>query len=170
MLKYVCSHVADNVSSSNAVCPFNLGHVCPDGTDLTQYSNLAVCISDGSADPECGIAAASICILPDDNNEWEDPATAVNMYAVGSATAELVGIALYLHTLMQNVLKFETAVVYTDNANCIRYIGDSTRCGIEPSSEHGWKLLPLILYVRNQGLKLHNFDKRILVKKLPRGD
>ena len=53
-------HVADNVSSSNAVCPFNLGRVCPDGTDLTQYSNLAVCISDGSADEECGIAAARL--------------------------------------------------------------------------------------------------------------
>ena len=46
----VLPHVADNVSSSNAVCLFNLGRVCPDGTDLTQYSNLAVRISDGSAD------------------------------------------------------------------------------------------------------------------------
>ena len=92
----------------------------------------------------------------------------MKMYARGSATAELVGMALSLHTLLQNVLKFETAVVYTDNAHCVRYTVDSTRCGMEPSSDDGWKLYPLILYVRNQVLQLQNLDKYILVKKLPR--
>ena len=49
----------------------------------------------------------------------------MKMYARGSATAELVGMALSLHTLLQNALKFETAVVYTDNDHCVRYTGDS---------------------------------------------
>ena len=75
---------------------------------------------------------------------------------------------LSLHSLMQNVLKFETAVIYADNAHCIRYIGDSTRYDIEPSSDDGWKLYPLILHVRAQVLQLQNKNKCILVKKLPR--
>ena len=161
-------HVADNVSSSNAVCPFNLGRVCPDGTDLTQYSNLAICISDGSVDEGSGMAASSICMFPADTNEWEDPAVAIKMYARGSATAELVGMALSLHTLMKNVLMFETAVVYTDNAHCVRYIGDSTRYGMEPGDDDGWKLYQLILHIRHQVLQLQNSNKYILVKKLPR--
>ena len=118
-------HEADDVCSVNAsICPYNLNRVCPDGTDLTKYSNLAVCISDGSSDEQLGIAAASVCIFPEDIHEWEDPATAVKMYARGSATAELVGIALSFNSLMNQRLQFDTAVVYTDNSHCIRYIGD----------------------------------------------
>ena len=89
-------HESDSVSSSNPFCPHNLGCLCPDGTDLTQYPSVAVCISDGSADDKCGIAAASICIFPIDSSEWEDPAAAIKMYARGSATSELVGMASFL--------------------------------------------------------------------------
>ena len=161
-------HVSDSVSSPSAVCPFNLGCVCPDGTDLTQYPNVAVCISDGSADDKCGIAAASISIFRNDSIEWEDPAAAIKMYARGSATSELVGMAFSLNTLLQNLAKFDTAVVYTDNSTCVSYIGDSTRIGSEPVSDDGWKLYPLIVCVRKQVLQLGNLGKRILVKWLPR--
>ena len=102
---------SDSVSFSNERCPHDLGCVCPDGTDLTQYPNVAVCISDGSADDKCGIAAASICIFPNDSIEWEDPAAAIKMYARGSATSELVGMAFSLNTLLQNV------------SNCCRVYG-----------------------------------------------
>ena len=128
-------HESDSVASSNAFCPHNLGCVCPDGTDLTQYPNVAVCISDGSADEKCGIVAASICIFPSDSSELEDPAAAIKMYARGSATSELVGMAFCLNTLLQNLSNLETAVLYTDNALCVGYIGDSTRCGMEPRGE-----------------------------------
>jgi len=156
-----------NVSTVND-CQFELGRVCPDGTDLTQYSNVAVCISDGSTDDACGIAAASVCILPDESIVWDEPGAAIKMYAKGSATAELVGIAFSLQALLVNVGHFETAVVYTDSAVCIHYIGDSIRGGEEPSSDDGWKLYPLILYVRDQVLQLQHLNKYILVKKLLR--
>ena len=170
ILAEVCAqpYESDSVLLSNERCPHDLGCVCPDGTDLKQYPNLAVCISDGSADEKCGIAAASICIFPSDSSEWEDPAAAIKMYARGSATAELVGMAFSLNTLLQNPAKFETAVVYTDNATCVSYIGDSTRIGSEPVSDDGWKLYLLIVCVRKQVLHLENLGKRILVKWLPR--
>ena len=110
----------------------------------------------------------SICIFPIDSSEWEDPAAAIKMYARGSATSELVGMAFSLNTLLQNPANFETAVVYTDNAVCVGYIGDSTRCGTEPRGDDGWKLYPLISCVRNQVLQLQNLGKYILVKWLPR--
>ena len=160
-------HVHEHVSSSNPACPFNLGRVCPDGTVLTQYTRLAVCVSDGSVDEECGIAAASVCMFPDED-VWEEPAAAIKMYARGSACSELLGMAFSLDTLTQNVSRFDTAVVYTDNAKCIDYIGGCTRSDIEPISNDGWKLYPLILYVRRMVLQLQNSDKRILVKKLPK--
>ena len=154
MLKYACSHMNPTTYHPPTLFVLNLGCVCPDGTDLTQYPNVAVCISDGSADEKCGIAAASICIFPSDSNEWEEPAAAIKMYARGSATAELVGMAFSLNTRLQNPANFETAVVYTDNATCVSYIGDSTRIGSEPVSDDGWKLYPLIVCVRKQVLHL----------------
>ena len=77
-------------------------------------------------------------------------------------------MALSLNTLCTNISHFETAVVYTDNAHCVDYIGDTTRIGISPSSDDGKKLYPLILYVREQLLYLDSLGKHILVKKLPR--
>ena len=77
-------------------------------------------------------------------------------------------MALSLHTLCANVSHFDTAVVYTDNAHCVDYIGDSTRSGISPSSDDGKILDPLIMYVREQFLYLDSLGKHILVKKLPR--
>ena len=78
------------------------------------------------------------------------------------------GYGFLLNTLLQNPANFETAVVYTDNALCVGYIGDSTRCGTEPRGDDGWKLHSRISCVRKQVLQLGNLGKRILVKWLPR--
>ena len=172
-LANVCAQpLTDSNVSTVHDCRHPLARVCPDGTDLTQYSNVAICISDGSTDDECGIAAASVCILPDETIDettvWDATGAAVKMYAKGSATAELVGIAFSLDSLFVKFGQFETAVVYTDSATCIHYIGDCIRNGEDPSSDDGWKLYPLILYVRDQVRQLQRLDKYILVKKLPR--
>ena len=80
-----------------------------------------------------GIAAASICIFPSDSSEWEDPAATIKMYARGSATSELVGMAFSVNTLLQNPAKFETAV-------CIR-----TMLRVYPTSGTRQELVPSLL-------------------------
>ena len=74
-----------------------------------------------------------------------------------------------LHTLKQKISKFETAVVYTNNAQCIDYIHNTERDGcMEPTSGVEYQLNPLIAYVQSQVSELQTSGKRILLKQLPR--
>jgi hypothetical protein len=144
------------------------GRMAPDGTDLTQYNALVVCYSDGSVDDRKGFAAAASCIFPRDTREWIPMGVSWRMYTNGAATSELVGVCLNLDVLMGRLEDFHAAVLYSDSANVVAYIGDHFRMGTEPASMQGEKLIPLIRYARKKMSQLRVAQKTVFLKHLPR--
>ena len=156
----------------NPAVPYNLARTAPDGTDLSVYSKLAVCYSDGSWDAlyKQGYGACSVCLLPSSVCEWETPATYVSMRSDGATTAELAGIAVSLTALLRSVTLYDCAVVYSNSLNSLKYIGDHTVSGMDPppgKDLSGWKLYPLILYCRGQMEELRAQGKYVFTKHLP---
>ena len=142
--------------------------IAPDGTDLTSYTQLVICHSDGSVDEPVGFGVGALCMFPLDVEEWTPASVSVKAYCSGSCGSELVGIILNLGELHRRIDDFGAAVVYCDNTHVVRYVGDHARMYSAPASREGWKLYPLILYARNLMLKLRVPGKQVFLKHLPR--
>ena len=144
--------------------PLELHRLYDDEGNLSATGELAICASDGSADEGEGVGAATMCNFPDESGGWVKTAIAAKMFAHGATAAEIIGVILTLHTLKQRLDSFKTALVCTDCASCLRYFEEY----VEPTDESGWKLYPLITLARAQLLYLHNMQKTIIIKKIPR--
>ena len=151
------------ITTLRAPRPKELIRLGIDGEHLSVLGQVAVCVSDGSADEGEGVGAATWCSFPEKSGEWIRRAVAAKMFAHGATGSEIIGVILSLHTLKQHLDSFRSALVCTDSENCIRYFDEYA----DPIDVSGWKSYPLIMLARDQLLFLYNMKKSVIFKKIP---
>ena len=160
--------IADTCTTGLVSRSMRFTRIAPDGTDLQNLSRLAVCYSDASVDDRKGFAVCWLCRYMTVEESWALPSCSRKQYVRGAEAAELAGCILVLCGLGKRVNDWQHAVVYSDNWNLVKHIGDHGREPVLPSTPAGWILYPLIqLAIRELGA-LKVLGKYVMVKHLSR--